>query len=51
MGKVKQTFSLEEYLVKEIKKIAIDKNKDYSDIVDQALLDYIRKIKKENEKK
>jgi len=44
--RTKQTFSIEEYITKEIKKIAIDKHKDYSDIVEQALMDYIRNEKK-----
>lgn len=47
MGKVKQTFSLEEELVKKIKKLAIDKGKDYSYLVEQAILYYIQKVAKE----
>lgn len=49
MGRIKQTFSLEEYIAKEIKKIAIDKGKDYSTVVEEALMDYIKKEKTKKE--
>lgn len=46
MGKVKQTFSLEEEVVKRLKILAIEKGKDYSELTEKALIEYIAKNKK-----
>lgn len=41
--KVKQTLSLDEENLKDMKHLAIDKNMSLSDLVDQAIKDYLDK--------